>query len=198
MYSHDEKEIRDRIVAQRRQLAQDIVTRVCGSRYSEALFSGLVMEPANIEKVSSWIKSRKNMLVFTGSPGCGKTYFCAALIKYCWEKFESCRYWKEADLIRRLHDIIQQDGDYIKGLQLLTDDELVIFDDLGSTGFTDWRKEVIFEFVDYRYVSQKPTVITSNLTAKEIGEIFHPRILSRLFDRENTIIEVRGVDRRSE
>jgi len=84
----------------------------------------------------------------------------------------------------------------VQTLGSLVDDEFVIYDDLGSTGLNDWRKEVLFEFLDQRYVSMKPTIVTSNLTREEIYQQIHPRVASRLFAKENTLIEVRDDDKR--
>lgn len=148
------------------------------------------------KKLNQWIKGGKNFLVYLGSPGSGKTYMCAALIKYCWPKFESCRYWNEKKLMERLHVSMQEKHDYIKTIEYLCDDELVVLDDLGSLGLNDWRREVIFEFLDKRYCSEKPTIITSNFSREEIKNQFHPRVASRLFCKENTIIESWGVDKR--
>jgi DNA replication protein DnaC len=184
------------IFRKRTAIANDIISKVCGRRYDKASLSGLMMDPEKMNLISEWIKSKKNMLVYLGNPGCGKTYFCAALIRYCWPKFESCRYWNEADLIQQLHECVRDNQNYIKGLNHFVDDELIIYDDVGSIGFTDWRKEVFFEFLDFRYNSMKPTVITSNMTRKEITESFHPRVASRLFAKENTIIEVEEMDKR--
>lgn len=187
----------DYITARRTEIADKIVREVCGSRYDSANLRDLEITPEYAIAINDWIKSGKNMLVYLGCPGSGKTYLCAALIKYCWPKFESCRYWTERSLIQRLHDAIGDNKDYILALQNYIDDEFLIFDDLGSTGFTDWRKEVIFELIDQRYVSRKPTVITSNLTKDEIKKQLHPRIASRLFAKENTFIEIRDIDKRN-
>lgn len=155
------------------------------------------MPEQDARKLNDWIKGRKNFFVYLGCPGSGKTYLCAALIKYCWPKFESCRYWDEKGFIERLHVSMQEKHDYIKTINYLCDDELVIFDDLGSTGINDWRKEAFFEFLDERYASEKPTVITSNLSKEEIKRQLHPRVASRLFCKENTVIQMWDVDKRA-
>lgn len=79
-------------------------------------------------------------------------------------------------------------GDYLDSLRSLIDDHLVIVDDLGSSGVNDWRKEVLFELIDVRYESQKPTVFTSNLTEQEVIESFGSRFHSRFFSKENVFI----------
>lgn len=88
-------------------------------------------------------------------------------------------------------------GDYLESLKLLIDDEFVMLDDIGSTGLTDWRREVIFDSIDERYNSMLPTVFTTNFSEREIKDNFHARVHSRLFSKENTIIEINnGRDKR--
>lgn len=129
-------------------------------------------------------------MVYLGSPGIGKTYFCAALIPWIYGKVNNFRYWNERDLLSRIRSSISEsNGDYLKEVYSLIDHDFVILDDLGNSGINDWRKEIILEFVDRRYSLMLPTVVTSNLTRKEIYDGFGPRIHSRLFAKENLIIE---------
>ncbi len=88
----------------------------------------------------------------------------------------------------------------------MIDDELVILDDVGSginpekVSYRDleFRREVFFSFLDYRYNAQLPTIITSNFTQKDFNEVYSERICSRLFSSENTIISIfgEGLDKR--
>lgn len=142
--------------------------------------------------------NKKNFLVYLGSPGIGKTYLCAAFTEWALMKFNSFRYWNESELFTRVRASIDETkGDYLQCLKLLIDDEFVIIDDLGSTGLTEWRKEVIFDAIDERYNSALPTVVTSNFSVAEIKQLYHPRLSSRLFAAENVIIEINeGTDLR--
>lgn len=87
-------------------------------------------------------------------------------------------------------------GDYLDMLKYMIDGEFLIIDDVGSsTKITEWREEILFAIIDERYNSMKPTIVTSNFTQKEFLEKYHPRIHSRLFSKENTVIEVLdGID----
>jgi DNA replication protein DnaC len=87
-------------------------------------------------------------------------------------------------------------GDYLQQLKYLIDDPFVMLDDIGSSGLNEWRKEVIFDAIDERYRSMQPTLITSNFSKKEFEELFHDRMASRLFARENIVIEFNGEDKR--
>jgi len=91
-------------------------------------------------------------------------------------------------------------GDYLDVLRYMIDDDFLILDDVGSsTKHTDWREEVLFEILDYRYNNMKPTLITSNFTSEDFKKYYHFRVHSRLFANDNTIIEIpNGVDFRLE
>lgn len=147
-----------------------------------------------------FMKKPKNFLVFCGSPGIGKTFFCSCLIEWAMKTFSSFRYWNEAQLLQRIRDGMDSfKGDYLRHLSQLVDDPLVMLDDIGSQGINEWRAEVIFDTIDLRYNSMLPTVITSNFTKAEFQKKYHPRLASRIFAKENIVIEIHdGFDKRSE
>lgn len=133
----------------------------------------------------------KKFLVYIGTPGIGKTYLCAAMMEWIVESFNSYRYWKIDDLHARLRESFDHpNGDYNKLLETLIDDELIQIDDIGSDKISEWKEEILFSIVDQRYNCMFPTVITSNLSRDQFERTYHERITSRLFDKENTIIEV--------
>lgn len=144
----------------------------------------------------------KNFLVYCGSPGIGKTFLCAALTEWAFNKFgNDWRYWRENDLLKKLRDSMDtMQGDYLDVLKYMIDAEFLILDDIGSsTKESSWREEVLFAVIDYRYNNLKPTMFTSNYCQKEFQEKYHERVRSRLFSIDNTIIEIpNGVDFRLE
>lgn len=152
------------------------------------------------DKLNKYIKNPKHMLIYHGSPGCGKTYFCASLIEWALEKFNHFRYYSERDILSKLRQGISEGEDYARNLELLIDDDLIILDDVGSSinpeKYTvkdlEWRREIFFNFLDYRYNCQKPTIITSNFRRAQFIEVYSERIFSRLFADENTVISMWG------
>jgi len=167
--------------------------RLFGKRYIGACIGKLSTPAGTLEKISSWVKKRENFLVIVGPAGTSKTYFCAAMIEILYEKFETFRAYDERDLFQRVRSSMIGSGDYLQFLGLLLDDDLIIIDDVGSSGHTDWREEVLFDAIDQRYSSMKPTIVTSNLTKKDFYNIYGQRISSRLFAKENTIINLEGL-----
>lgn len=149
--------------------------------------------------IINFMKNPKNFLIYCGTPGIGKTYVCSALVEWAMTTFRSFRYWNERDLLKKVRASMDEfKGDYLDALNYLIDDELVILDDMGSQEPNSWRKEIFFDAVDARYNSMKPTIITSNFSIEQFRKIYHPRLCSRLFAKENTIIEIMdGVDQRA-
>lgn len=167
--------------------------RLFGRRYEGACLSKICIEESAATKLCGYLENPKNILVFLGNPGVGKTYFCAALIPWAVKKFDTIRVWHEDKLLQTLRDKISAgDGDYFKHLELMTDDELVIVDDIGCNKPNDWREEVLFELINLRYNAMLPTVFTSNLSREDFERLYHPRVASRLFASENTIVELHG------
>ena len=122
-----------------------------------------------------WMKNPKNMLVFLSTPGVGKTCFCSAMTEWMIRTFDTYRYHKEETLLEDLRTVISEgQGDWGKALHYKIDDDFVILDDVGSwfnkervhEKDNNWKIEVFFDFLDSRYNSEKPTIITSNLYKK--------------------------------
>jgi len=134
------------------------------------------------------------MLIMMGKPGCGKTYVCSALLAWMYNKVADMYYFREADFFSRIRKSMEQQGDWHQEILYQCDHDFLIFDDIGSAGQgqTGWRQEVFLEIVNKRYESQNPTVFSTNYTRQEIREKLGERTYSRLFDKENTVIDMFG------
>lgn len=145
------------------------------------------------------MENPKYFLVVTGPPGIGKTYFCAAMLEFLPQTIRSVRVWNEREMLKRLRNGIDEGkGDYLANLQYMVDDELVIIDDIGSSGRTDWREEILMELVDLRYRNGLATILTSNLSREDFFREYNTRIGSRIFAKKNTILDLKNMpDQRS-
>lgn len=162
-----------------------------GRRYVGASMAKVTFNEYIDKKIVEYMDKPRNFLVFLGNPGIGKTYFLAALVPWALSKFNCFRYYKEADLLKRLRTAVGENhGDYLEALKYLIDDDLIMLDDMGSQGLNDWREEVIFDAIDQRYNSTLPTILTSNFTKEEFHKNYHERIASRVFAKENTVISI--------
>lgn len=169
-----------------------------GSRYNEASLAKVRFSKEDAKSMADWMKKKSDFLLFTGTPGCGKTYFAAAVWNYNRANriYPTCRGWKEHDLLGNIRTKMENGRDYLEDAKELCDDELIIIDDLGSTGVNEWRNEVYFTIIDYRYSSRKPTIITTNLDKNKLAMDVGQRIYSRLMAQDNTFIDMQGIDLR--
>jgi len=169
-----------------------------GDRFDQASLAKLRFSKEDAQAMSDWLKGKRDFLVFTGNPGCGKTYFCAAVWNHNRQHkvFETARAWKESELLGRLRTQMNNGRDYLEDAKEMCDDELVIIDDIGSTGVNDWRNEVYFTIIDYRSSTRKPTIITTNLNKDRLAVDVGTRVYSRIMAKENTFIEMQGKDLR--
>lgn len=146
------------------------------------------------------MKAKKHFLVWCGNAGLGKTHLGAALVEWSLKNFSSYRKHRECELQKKLRAAMTEDrGDYHDYLKYFIDDDLLMIDDVGRDGWTEWREEILIETIEQRYVSMKPTIFTSNLSQKDFEERYNERVASRLFAKENFIIEIMdGVDKRKQ
>ncbi len=84
-------------------------------------------------------------------------------------------------------------GEYSKEVEYILDDQFVMYDDLGCCGLSEWRKEVLLSMVDIRYETGNPTIITTNWTKKFMYENLGERSSSRIFDKNNLVVDMSGL-----
>lgn len=168
-----------------------------GEEYQKAHLSKLNLPENCLQIISDWCKTNKNMLIFLGNPGVGKTYFCAAYINYLIEKKKVFRYMHEKDFFGKLREAINKDWNYEVEIAKFCASEYLIIDDIGSSQMTEFQKEALLSLVDHRSQSRLPTVITSNHFIRDLEHKFEPRFCSRLRDQRNTIIELNWLDKRT-
>lgn len=143
-------------------------------------------------RFATFMKKRRFFLVLLGPPGCGKTYIVAAMMRWAVLCFNNFRVWKEFDLLKHLREGMNRGWDATEQLKLAIDDSLVVVDDLGSQGYTEWREKIMFELIELRYSSERPTIFTTNLSKEDFKNLYDPRISSRLFAAQNTVLDFSG------
>ena len=81
-------------------------------------------------------------------------------------------------------------------LSTLLDPDLLIIDDLGTEPiFKNITKEYLYLILSERSRHKKMTVLSTNLTPKELMERYNERIFSRLFNkRESLLLQIQGED----
>lgn len=130
--------------------------------------------------------------ILTGIPGTGKSHLAMSMLKAVNENFDplgSCLFVSVNELMRRIKDSFNnKQSKYTEAnmVKLLGDVDLLVLDDLGSESAfrskdrsesTEYTQNVLFGILERR----NRTIITTNLTSKELREIYNPKIVSRLY-----------------
>ncbi|MDV7919996.1 ATP-binding protein, partial [Pseudomonas aeruginosa] len=68
-------------------------------------------------------------------------------------------------------------------LEELAGFDLLVIDELGAQGGTEYELGLLHEVIDRRYREMRPTVVVSNMSAQEVAKYIGDRAVDRL--REN-------------
>jgi DNA replication protein DnaC len=146
-----------------------------------------------------FIRHHQNLLI-TGPTGCGKSWLACAIGQQACRQGISVKYLRVAKLLEGLR-ISHADGSYIKLLNQLAKNELLILDDFGLDILSRQDQLDLLEVIEDRH-QIKATLITSQLGIKHwheyIGEpTIADAIIDRLINRSHKI-ELEGDSMRKE
>lgn len=123
-----------------------------------------------------------NMILYGGT-GLGKTFLCNCIAKDIIEKQKTVLYVTARDIFKIVEDLrfnkekIIPNADYIDDIESV---DLFIIDDLGSEFSNVVATTELFNIIDTRIKNKKATIISTNLTIENLGEVYSDRILSRI------------------
>lgn len=121
----------------------------------------------------------KNLL-FLGNPGLGKTHLSMAIANELLQQGYAVVYGSAQNIVDGcLKERFSYNGstEYIDGC---LNCDLLILDDLGTELQTAASLSVIYNLVNSRLLSGRSTIISTNLTLKELEARYEPRICSRI------------------
>lgn len=125
-------------------------------------------------------------LLFYGTTGLGKTFLCSCIAKSLLDRNKIVIYQTAFTILEILESRRFGKGDEKLGeyqYDLLFNSDLLIIDDLGTEVSNTFTNAEIFNIVNTRIIRGKKTIISTNLTPKEISETYTDRIFSRILDR---------------
>ncbi|MBM9968268.1 ATP-binding protein, partial [Pseudomonas aeruginosa] len=135
---------------------------------------------------SNWKVGRSLMLL--GTMGTGKTHLACAIIQQVLRTEglagATARYITAPDLILGVKDTFGRKGKSESEVyESLHAPDLLVIDELGAQGGTEYELGLLHEVIDRRYREMRPTVVVSNMSAQEVAKYIGDRAVDRL--REN-------------
>lgn len=122
--------------------------------------------------------------LFWGGTGLGKTHLSLAIAGKAIEKGFGVVYGSAqsfAVALERERFLREQDMAEDADVQSqLTDCDLLILDDLGTEASSNYVKSAFYDIINSRMMKNKPTLISTNLTMKDLEKRYTPRFTSRI------------------
>lgn len=143
-----------------------------------------------------------NSLIFQGDSGLGKTHLSLAIAQTVIEKGYGVIYVSAPAVFSKIEQehfsaYSENRGDTER---LLTECDLLILDDLGSEFNSKYTASAIYNIINIRILSHRPTIISTNLTIPEIEKQYGSRLVSRvigMLDRVEFVgTDIRQIKRR--
>ena len=123
-------------------------------------------------------------LLLSGDPGLGKTFLSASIARVVSDAGRSVVYDTashifarfEAQKFRRDDDTDEAGDDVSRYMKC----DLLIIDDLGTEMTTSFVQSALYQIVNTRLMTNRKTIISTNLNPTELGQRYGAAILSRL------------------
>jgi DNA replication protein DnaC len=128
-------------------------------------------------------------LLLTGAPGLGKTFLSAAVAREVSDAGFSVVY----DTAARIFDRFEarkfgREESAAGDVDRIMHCDLLILDDLGTEMTTALVTSALYQIVNTRLMTEKSTILNTNLSPEEIGERYSLQILSRLQGEYGTLV----------
>lgn len=126
---------------------------------------------------------RSSNLLLSGEPGLGKTFLSACIARVVSANGFSVVYDTAAHVFARFESdkFRREEGEEAgEDVNRYLHCDLLILDDLGTEMTTAFVQSALYQLVNSRLLSDRKTIISTNLSPAEIGRRYSPQILSRL------------------
>lgn len=136
--------------------------------------------------VNNFNDNSEENLLFYGTTGLGKTFMCNCIAKALLDKNKIVIYQTAFTILEIIEKHrFRRNGDRFSDFEynLLFDADLLIIDDLGTEVANTFTNAEIFNIVNTRLINGTKTIISTNLTPKEISDIYTDRVFSRILEK---------------
>lgn len=125
-------------------------------------------------------------LLFYGGTGLGKTFMCNCIAKALIDKEITVLYETAFSLFEivethKFNKQIETEENRIN-YNMIFDSDLLIIDDLGTEFNNSFTNAELFNIINERLITEKKTIISTNLSLEQLRDTYTDRIMSRVFN----------------
>ena len=131
------------------------------------------------EYVINFSPKTSGNLLFMGNTGLGKTHLTLSIVSGVIEKGYLPIYGSAENIFTCIENE-KFAGEGRGSYEAILNCDLLVIDDLGAEMATQFTKSVLYNLINTRILTKKPTIINTNLSMKQLEERYTPRISSRL------------------
>lgn len=133
-------------------------------------------------------------LLMTGSTGLGKTHLSLAIAREVIDKGYGVIYGSTQNMVSKMEkEKFQNFRENNESERHFIDCDLLIIDDLGTEYSTAFSNAAIYNVINSRIMMNKPTIISTNLSMRELEKNYTQRMVSRIIGN-NIRLEFLGSD----
>lgn len=135
----------------------------------------------NCKEYAKYFSKNSNSILMIGDTGLGKTHLSLAIAQTVMNNGFSALYSSAPDLFRRLQNEYYGKGEQgVDTMDTILKADLVIIDDLGAEMDNKFNVSTLYNLINMRLNANKPIIISTNLTLKQIENRYTDRVASRI------------------
>lgn len=122
------------------------------------------------------------MWAICGTRGNGKTQMAVEAMKHATQLGMSARYVAATEFFAAIKATYRKDWSEteIQVIERFRKPRLLVIDEIGKRGDTDWENNLLFLLLDKRYADMTDTIVLANLEADKMAESLGPSLSDRL------------------
>lgn len=129
------------------------------------------------------------MIALIGGRGSGKTQMAVQLMKVVTQNLNSARFMTAVEFFMSIKETYKRDSEESENdiLREFTNPALLVIDEIGKRGGSDWENNLLFELLNRRYNELKDTIMIDNRSKSDFIETIGPSIASRMSENGGII-----------
>lgn len=186
-------ETRAYLAAQRAEVALGIWRRTCPPLHAEARLADFdnAQQREAAAKAATWLRGDGLTFILAGPVGVGKSRMACAIAAEAAQDGERAVFTSGTAYLKAN----RPEGDTREARHAAASSLLVV-DDVGVTKGSEWAADTMTDLMERRINYGLRTVVTTNVTSRQLGDLYGPRFMDRLNYRA-TAATIVGASRRA-